>query len=235
MRNATVLPLLATAAAVLVGCGSTSTPGSSSPSAASAVSASRSTSASTSSTGNGVNPNAPESLPPGDIPDTTVYVAYAVPGAGYTVSTPEGWSRTSAGGAVLFTDKLNAVRISAAPAHGPVTVASVRRNLLPRLAASVKGYKLESVGSVRRKAGLAVRTVYLGYSARDPVTNKFGVLAFERYDFLHRGRVVTLLLSSPVGSDNVDPWRTVTNSWCSRGEPGARGAEPVSLLSRRRR
>ena len=97
-------------------------------------------------------------------------------------------------------------------ARGPVTVASVRRNLLPTLAASVKGYKLETVSSVRRTAGTAVRTVYLGYSAPDPVTNKFGVLAFERYDFLHHGRVVTLLLSSPNGSDNVDPWNKVTNS-----------------------
>jgi hypothetical protein len=218
MRKATVLPLLTIAAALLAGCGSASIPGSRSPSvptstsASGAASASRSTSTSTSSSASGVNPNAPESLPPGDIPDTTAYVAYAVPGAGYTVSTPEGWARTSAGAAVSFTDKLNAVRISAAPAHGPVTVASVRRSVLPRLAASVKGYKLQSVSSVRRTAGPAVRTVYLGYSARDPVTNKFGVLAFERYDFLHHGRVVTLLLSSPIGSDNVDPWKKVTDS-----------------------
>src|ERR1700730_2247622 len=73
-----------------------------------------------------VNPNAPESLPPGDIPDTTAYVAYAVPGAGYTVSTPEGWSRTNRGGVVSWASNLNAVRISAAPAHGALTVASVR-------------------------------------------------------------------------------------------------------------
>jgi hypothetical protein len=201
----TVLPLLAIGAVLLVGCGSSS-------SSASSSSGAGSRSTATSSSGNGVNPNAPESLPPGDIPDTTAYVAYAVPGAGYSVSIPEGWSRTSAGGVVLFTDKLNAVRISAAAAHGPVTVASVRQSLLPKLASSVKGYKLESVGSVTRKAGRAIRTVYLGYSPRDPVTNKFGVLAFERYDFARKGRVVTLLLSSPLGSDNVDPWRTVTNS-----------------------
>ena len=219
MRKTAVFPLLATVAAVLAGCGSAASPGSSSPSAVSATSTSvssdapaPSTSTSVSSNGNGVNPNAPESLPPGDIPDTTAYVAYAVPGAGYSVSTPEGWARTSSGGAVSFTDKLNAVRISAASARGPVTVASVRRNVLPALAASVKGYKLETVSSVRRAAGVAVRTVYLGYSAPDPVTNRFGVLAFERYDFLHHGRVVTLVLSSPNGSDNVDPWNKVTNS-----------------------
>ena len=159
-----------------------------------------------------VNPNAPESLPPGDIPDTTAYVAYAVPGAGYTVSTPEGWSRTNRGGVVSWTSNLNAVRISAAPAHGALTVASVRRQVLPTLPSSVKGYKFQSISAVSRTAGQAIRTLYLGYSQPNPVTNKFGVLAFERYDFLHKGRVVTLLLSSPNGSDNVDPWKKITNS-----------------------
>jgi hypothetical protein len=200
LRKTTLLPLL-TIGALFLAAG-----------ASSAAVATAAKSTSTASSSNGVNPNAPETLPPGDIPDTTAYVAYAVPGAGYSVSIPEGWSRTSAGGVVAFTDKLNAVRISAAAAHGPVTVASVRQSLLPKLSSSVKGYKLQSVSAVKRTAGVAVRTVYLGYSARDPVTNKFGVLTFERYDFLHKGRVVTLVLSSPTGSDNVDPWKKVTDS-----------------------
>lgn len=158
------------------------------------------------------NPNAPESLPPGDIPDTVAYVPYAVPGAGYTVSTPEGWSRTSAAGTVVFTDKLNRVEIAAAPARGPITVASVTATVVPRLAASVKGFKLQSVGAVTRTSGPAIRIAYLAYSPPDPVTGKFGVLAVERYDFLHRGRDVVLTLSAPNGSDNVDPWRKVTDS-----------------------
>jgi predicted small lipoprotein YifL len=158
------------------------------------------------------NPNAPESLPPGDIPDTVAYVPYAVPGAGYTVSTPEGWSRTRSAGVVVFTDKLNRVEIAAAPARGPVTVASVTAAVVPRLAAAVKGFRLQSVAAVTRTSGPAIRTAYLAYSPADPVTGKFGVLAVERYDFLHRGRDVVLTLSAPNGSDNVDPWRKVTDS-----------------------
>jgi hypothetical protein len=204
----TALSLLAIGAMLLAGCGSSSSSGSSSSTAGPAAS----TSTSTSSSANGVNPNAPESLPPGDIPDTTAYVPYAVPGAGYTVSTPEGWSRSSSGSVVTFTDKLNAVRITSVPAHGPITVASVQGTVVPTLASSVKGFKLQSVGSVTRHAGPAIRTVYLGYSAPDPVTGKFGVLAIERYDFPHRGRDVIVTLSSPNGSDNVDPWNKVTNS-----------------------
>jgi hypothetical protein len=160
----------------------------------------------------GVNPNAPESLPPGDIPDTVAYVSYAVPGAGYAVSTPEGWSRTRAGGAVVFTDKLNRVEIFAAPARGAVTVSSVKATVVPRLAASTKGFKLQSVGSVTRKSGTAIRTAYLAYSPPDAVTGKFGVLAVERYDFPHGGRDVVLTLSAPNGSDNVDPWKKITDS-----------------------
>jgi hypothetical protein len=158
------------------------------------------------------NPNTQESLPPGDIPDTVAYVPYAVPGAGYTLSTPEGWSRSSAGGLVTFTDKLNRVTVAATPAAGPITVAAVKRTVVAKLAAQVKGFRLQAVGSVARQAGPAVRTAYLAYSAPDPVTGKFGVIAVERYDFAHRGRDVTLTLSSPNGSDNVDPWNKITNS-----------------------
>jgi len=159
-----------------------------------------------------VNPNVPESLPPGDIPDTAAYVPYAVPGAGYTVSTPEGWSRSSSGRVVSFTDKLNAVRITAEPAPTPITVASVQRTVVPALAASTKGFKLQSVTAVSRTGGPAIRTTYLSYSPPDQVTGKFGVLAVERYDFTHKGRDVIITLSAPNGSDNVDPWTKVTNS-----------------------
>ena len=155
----------------------------------------------------GVNPNQRETLPPGDIPDTIAYVPYAVPGTGLTVSTPEGWSRSSAPGTVKFTDKLNEIRLFTLPASGPVTVSSAKRTEVPKIAASVKTFKLQSISSVSRPAGPAVRIAYLGDSPPNPVTGKVGTLAFERYDFFHKGREVVLLLSSPKGSDNVDPWR----------------------------
>src|SRR5436190_2165784 len=51
------------------------------------------------------NPNAPEKNPPGDIPDNQAFVRFAVPGRGFSVKVPEGWSRIARGGAVVFTDK----------------------------------------------------------------------------------------------------------------------------------
>src|SRR5450755_3911337 len=192
MRTVPVLLALGAAAAI-AGCGSSHSSTSSSTAGSQTTARSSATSpaaASSTTTSGGVNPNAPETLPPGDIPDTIAYVPYAVPGHGLTFSTPEGWSRKSTPDGVIFTDKLNTVQ----------------------LAGALKGFKLQSVSVVSRPAGAAVTIKYLGYSTPDPVTGKFGVLAFERYEFFHQGRDVSLVLSSPVGSDNVDPWRNVTSS-----------------------
>ncbi len=207
--------VLVTAAA---GCGASSSsssssaaaPGSSSTPAPAAGGGSGSTTASSSTSG--VNPNQHETLPPGDIPDTIAYVPYAVPGAGLAVSTPEGWSRSSAHGTVKFTDKLNEIQLFTLPAKAPPTIASAKQTEIPKISASIKTFKLQSVTIASRTSGPAVRILYLGDSQPDPVTGKVGTLAFERYDFFRQGREVVLLLSSPKGSDNVDPWRKVTDS-----------------------
>ncbi len=40
--------------------------------------------------------------------------------------------------------------------------------------------------------------------------------AFERYVFYRQGHKVDLTLSGPVNADNVDPWRTVSDSFAWR-------------------
>jgi hypothetical protein len=50
-------------------------------------------------------------------------------------------------------------------------------------------------------------------SPRDATTGKSVVLAVERYEFWKAGQLVTLTLASAKGSDNVDPWRIVTDSF----------------------
>ncbi len=208
------LPILITVAIsiVVAGCGSSSSSTTAAGGASSSSTSAASSAATTSASTSGVNPNQRETLPPGDIPDTIAYVPYAVPGAGLTVSTPEGWSRSSTHGTVKFTDKLNEIQVFTLRAPGPVTPASVKRTEVPGIATSVKTFKLQSISAVSRPAGSAVRITYLGDSPPNPVTGKVGTLAFERYDFIHNGREVVLLLSSPNGSDNVDPWRKVTSS-----------------------
>lgn len=155
---------------------------------------------------------APEVSPAGDIPDNQAFVAYSPLSGGFSVKVPEGWARTEAGGAVTFTDKLNAIRIESRSATAAPTVASARADLLPAIAKQVPGYQAGDVTSVSRAAGTAVRITYLAQSPTDPVTGKSGVDAVERYVFFHNGREVALTLSGPKGADNVDPWKIVTDS-----------------------
>jgi hypothetical protein len=155
---------------------------------------------------------AAEVNPPGDIPDNQAYVAYTPPGGGFSVKVPEGWARTAAGGAVTFTDKLNAIRMEAVPAASQPAVTSAKRVAVPRLARTVKGFTAGDVTTVDRHAGTAVRITYLADASADAVTARQGQDAVERYVFFHRGKDVILTLSGPKGADNVDPWRIVTDS-----------------------
>jgi hypothetical protein len=160
-----------------------------------------------------IDPNAPELSPAGDIPDNQAFVAYAPPGASYSVKVPEGWSRTDgAGGLTSFTDKLNRIEMQSGPAKSALTVVAARSTELPKLARTVPGYKPGKVSSVTRSAGTAVRMTYLARSAVDPVTGNSRTDDVERYVFFHNGLRVVLTLSGPKGADNVDPWKIVTDS-----------------------
>ncbi|GAA2323858.1 lipoprotein [Nonomuraea roseoviolacea subsp. roseoviolacea] len=146
-----------------------------------------------------------ESNPPGDIPDDTVFVTYRHPGQPYEVKVPEGWARTDLPTGASFTDKLNSVRIEIEPAASPPTEASIR--------SQVRGGDVRTVGTVTRKGGKAVRIVYRADSSPDPVTGKVVKDEVERYTFYRSGHEAILTLSGPVGADNVDPWRTVSDSF----------------------
>jgi hypothetical protein len=160
---------------------------------------------SSSSSSKPVDPNAQESSPAGDIPDNQAFVAYSPPGADYTVKVPEGWARTANGGAVTFTDKLNSIRME--ERSGVATRAE-----LARLKQTVKGFQSPKLSVVKRSSGPAVRIAYLADAQADPVTQRSGTNAVERYLFSRNGKQVVLTLSGPKGADNVDPWKLVTDS-----------------------
>ena len=153
---------------------------------------------------------APENNPIGDIPDTQVYVPFAAADGSFTVSVPEGWAQTADGTAVTFTDKLNTVRIDARPSVSAPSPESVKRGELSSVKTSNGGF---TVGVVKRRSGDAVLATYQAASAPNPVTGKAGTDAVERYSFWRAGQEVILTLSGPVGADNVDPWRTITDSF----------------------
>src|SRR2546423_1505948 len=69
-----------------------------------------------------------------------------------------------------------------------------------------------SVAASGRRAGRAVRITYRPQSPATPVTGKTTRDEVERYEFWKAGNEAILTLSGPVGADNVDPWRLVTDS-----------------------
>jgi hypothetical protein len=186
--------------------GSGSTP----PQAASSTGAASSTAASSPT---GAAPAGTETPPPGDIPDTTVYVAYRPDSGQYQVKVPEGWARTVSPAAVFFTDKLNIISIWTAKAAAAPTVASARAVEVPAIRHPVHGFALTGVSVVSRPGGTAVLIRYSADSRPDPVTGKVYKDAFERYEFYRNGTEAVVLLGGPAGADNVDPWRTVTSSF----------------------
>jgi hypothetical protein len=153
-----------------------------------------------------------EVSPQGDIPDNQVFVSYTPPTGGYQVDVPEGWARTAEGAAVTFTDKLNSVRMETVAAPRAPTVASATADELPAIASSAAGYAPGKVEQVARKAGPAILLTYRADGTPDAVTGKVVHLAVERYELWKGGREVVLTLSGPVGADNVDPWKRVTDS-----------------------
>ncbi|WP_205620912.1 hypothetical protein [Intrasporangium chromatireducens] len=83
---------------------------------------------------------------------------------------------------------------------------------MPQLQGSVPKFASPKVGTARRAGQPVVLLTYQGDSAVDPVTGKVVRDAFERYSYSHAGIRVDLTLSGPVNADNVDPWRTVSDS-----------------------
>jgi len=155
-----------------------------------------------------------ESNPAGDIPDTQAFVDYTPPSGGYTVQVPEGWARTdsAAGAATLFSDKYNSIQVEVAAVPAAPTVASGQTELTV-IGSTATGFTPGKVTIEQRQAGSAVLITYQADSEPNPVTGKVLLLDVQRYEFWTNGKMVSLTLSAPVGSDNVDPWRTVTDSF----------------------
>jgi hypothetical protein len=66
-------------------------------------------------------------------------------------------------------------------------------------------------GAPRGKPG--TKTTYSRMSAPDPVTGKRLRLVTDRYEYGNRGKVAVLDLATPVGVDNVDAYRMISESF----------------------
>jgi hypothetical protein len=154
-----------------------------------------------------------EDSPPGDIPDNIAFVPYRSKAGGFSITTPEGWSRTTSKDSVTFTDKLNTVQVTWAPARSAPTVKSATADEVPVLQKTVRAFSLVSVKTAALPAGPAVLISYQANSEPNRVTGKQYRQDVLRYELFHNGTQVDITLFSPVGADNVDPWRIVTESF----------------------
>ncbi|MDR3369766.1 hypothetical protein [Rhodoferax sp.] len=153
-----------------------------------------------------------EKNPPGDIPDSQVFVNYQSP-LGFSVKTPEGWARTERQNGVHFTDKFNGIDVDINPAGIAPSVASVKSEQAVALIKMERAVKIKTIRSVSLPAGPAILIDFDSNSAPNQVTNKQLRLESNRYLMFRDGKLATLDLSAPKGSDNVDQWKLIAHSF----------------------
>jgi hypothetical protein len=154
-----------------------------------------------------------ESNPPGDIPDNQAFVTFTAAGGGVALKIPEGWARADGTNGVTFTDHLNTIGVTWQPATTPPSTVRATAQDVPELQRTQLAFALVKVSDVKLPGGSAVRIESQENSQANAVTGKQYRLDVLRYEFFHNGQQAVLLLSSPVGADNVDPWKIVSESF----------------------
>lgn len=157
-------------------------------------------------------PVATEKNPPGDIPDSQVFVDYASK-LGFTMQVPEGWARTDRSDGASFIDKLDGVVVTEMAADQEPTVETVRAGYIPKILQSERAVKLSAVKAADLPGGKAIRIVYTSNSQPNAVTNKQVRLENERYLYFKDGKLVSVELYAPKGADNVDQWQLMSRSF----------------------
>jgi len=201
--------LLALAAALLAfaGCGKTKVAPAPPPSAP-AKSVPASTPVSTE------KPITPEKNPPGDIPDTQVFITYESITGGYALEVPEGWARSVHGSDVKFTDKFDGVQVTLSKSATSPTLSSVQREQVPALQHQGRAVKIQGVKTKAMPHGnSAICVVYTSNSNPDPVTGKQVRLDNVTYYYYHQGTLAALTVWAPSGADNVDQWKRISESF----------------------
>ena len=156
------------------------------------------------------NAVAVEKNPPGDIPDTQVFVAYN--GSGFSMKVPEGWSRTDQPTGARFTDKYNIIVARVDDAVTAPTISSADATDVGSLKAGGRAVKIADVKQVKLEGGEAIRIDYSANSEPNAVTGKQIRLEGVRFLLFKAGRLVTLDMAAPYGADNVDQWNLMSNS-----------------------
>ena len=203
------------AAAVLSGCGSDSGGGSSSSSAAPIPSTSSTvtSAAKPASCGSSVSTGSSEaaSTAAGDIPDNQNFLTFQNRPAGYSISYPEGWARSGSGDQVTFRDKSNTITIQVTQGSA-ATPGSVDKEL-KRQAGPDPCLSPGSAQSAAVGPNQAVKVTYTTKGAKSSLTGQRPKIMIDRYVYSKGGKVATVDLANPVGVDNVDAFRMISESF----------------------
>jgi hypothetical protein len=159
-------------------------------------------------------PLAPLKSPAGDIPDTQVFVTYRSSIGKYSVDAPEGWARTETGGNVKFSAQFDGEAVSVRASAAAPTINSARREQVPAIQKQGRAVTIEGVNAVTLANGSgAVRIEYSSNSDPDPVTGKQLRLSNVTWLFYRQGKVAALTVWAPSGTDNVDQWKRISESF----------------------
>lgn len=154
----------------------------------------------------------PEKNPPGDIPDSQVFVQYNSP-SGFGMKVPEGWARDDRAQGTRFSDKYNIIDLVVSKADQAPSAALSKTREAAELQKDGRAVEIRSVKDVELKSGAAVLISYASNSGANAVTNKRIRLEHDRYLMFRNGTIVTLDMFAPLGADNVDQWRLMSNSF----------------------
>ncbi len=147
----------------------------------------------------------------GDIPDNQQFLTFKNRSGGYSISYPEGWARSGNGSDVTFLDKSNTVTIRVAPGAQPTP---------PSVAAELKqetttdpclnpGHPQTTTAGPNQ----VVKATYTTEGQKSPVTGQRPKITVDRYVYFKGGKVATIDLATPVGVDNVDAYRMISESF----------------------
>jgi hypothetical protein len=208
-----LVSVLAVAGIFVAGCGSSSSSTSSGTPTGAPSSAGQGAGSAGGESGTGTEavPSEAQATATGDIPDNQVFLLFKDPQAGYSIRYPEGWARKGSGNDVTFQEKANVIHLSVGSGPAPTEASAVSG--IAKLHKADPTVKAQTPEKVTLNGQPAVKIGYSRLSSPDPVTGKRLQLVVDRYEYGHGGKVAVLDLGTPVGVDNVDAYRMISESF----------------------
>lgn len=150
--------------------------------------------------------------PSGDMPARQVLVTYRSP-LKFSLKVPEGWARRETLQSVEFADKYHRISVVVTSRTRPLTLEDVKSHEVQEVLQSGDDVHVSHVKVIWLPSGIAFVVTYASGSAGSPVINKAIHFENARYLFSKNGKLATLTLSAPSGTDNAGHWQLMAESF----------------------